>query len=109
MSIGSNSFTRVPESQRTLKVESYDIFLDVDLSKLRFDGKVKIRHESETDVKLDAVDLEVSQIRANGSPVKYQMSGEALSVKTETASGTRDIELRGPCSETHAGPSTTAY
>src|SRR5881296_348412 len=99
MSIGSNSFTRVPESQRTLKVESYDIFLDVDLSKLRFDGKVKIRLESEADVKLDAVDLEVSQVKANGSPVKYQMSGEDLSVKTGKFSGTLDIDYRGTISE----------
>src|SRR5881397_346835 len=99
MSIGSNSFTRVPESQRTLKVESYDIFLDVDLSKLRFDGNVKIRLESEADVKLDAVDLEVSQVKANGSPVKYQMSGEDLSVKTGEFSGTLDIDYRGTISE----------
>src|SRR5207249_8908738 len=101
MSIGSNAFTRVPESQRTLKVESYHIFLDVDLSKLRFDGKVKIRLESEADVKLDAVDLEVIQVKANGSPVKYQMSGEDLSVKTGKFSGTLDIDYRGTRSEEH--------
>src|SRR5438046_5911924 len=109
MSIGSNSFTRVPESQRTLKVESYDIFLDVDLSKLRFDGKVKIRLESEADVKLDAVDLEVSQVKANGSPVKYQMSGEGLSVKTGKFSGTLDIDYRGTISEKLVGFYKAAY
>src|SRR5881409_3662545 len=109
MSIGSNSFTRVLESQRTLKVESYDIFLDVDLSKLRFDGKVKIRLESEADVKLDAVDLEVSQVKANGSPVKYQMSGEGLSVKTGKFSGTLDIDYRGTISEKLVGFYKAAY
>ncbi len=109
MSIGSNSFTRVLESQRTLKVESYDIFLDVDLSKLRFDGKVKIRLESEADVKLDAVDLEVSQVKANGSPVKYQMSGEDLSVKTGKFSGTLDIDYRGTISEKLVGLYKAAY
>ena len=92
-----------------MKVESYDIFLDVDLSKLRFDGKVKIRLESETDVKLDAVDLEVSQIRANGSPVKYQMSGEDLSVKTGKFSGTLDIDYRGTISEKLVGFYKAAY
>src|SRR5207247_9990928 len=95
MSIGSNSFTRVLESQRTLKVEAYDIFLDVELSKLRFDGKVKIRLESEADVKLDAVDLEVSQIKDNGSPVKYQKSGECLRVKPGKMSLTLDTDRRG--------------
>jgi len=92
-----------------LKVESYDIFLDVDLSKLRFDGKVKIRLESEADVKLNAVDLEVSQVKANGSPVKYQLSGEDLSVKTGKFSGTLDIDYRGTISEKLVGFYKAAY
>src|SRR6266571_6012816 len=109
MSIGSNSFTRVPESQRTLKVESYDIFLDIDLSKLRFDGKVKIKLESESDVMLNAVDLEVGMVKANHIPVKYSQSGEDLTVKTGKFSGTLDIDYRGTISEKLVGLYKAAY
>ncbi len=33
-----------------MRIESYDLFLDVDFRNLRFDGKVKIKLESEDDV-----------------------------------------------------------
>jgi len=55
-----------------LQIESYDLFLDVDFRKLRFDGKVKIRLESETDVKLNSVELEILEVDANGRPVKHK-------------------------------------
>jgi tricorn protease interacting factor F2/3 len=92
-----------------LKVESYDILLDIDLSNLRFDGKVKINLESETDVKLNAVNLEVSQIKANGNSVKHSLSGEDLTVKTGKFSGTLEIDYRGIISENLVGLYKAAY
>src|SRR5438309_1916440 len=58
-SIGSNSFTRLQMAETDLQIESYDLFLDVDFRNLRFDGKVKIKLQSETDVKLNSVELEI--------------------------------------------------
>jgi tricorn protease interacting factor F2/3 len=92
-----------------LKVESYDIFIDVDLANLHFYGKVKIKLESETDVKLNAVDLEVSEIKANQNPVKYVQSGEDLTVKTGKFSGTLDIGYRGTIQEKLVGLYKAAY
>src|SRR5438552_2866959 len=75
-SIGSNSFTRLQMAETDLQIESYDLFLDVDFRNLRFDGKVKIKLESETDVKLNSVELEILEVDANGRPVEYKLEGE---------------------------------
>src|SRR6266550_3107179 len=72
-SIGSNSFTRLRMAETDLQIESYDLFLDVDFRNLRFDGKVKIKLESETDVKLNSVELEILEVDANERPVKYKL------------------------------------
>jgi tricorn protease interacting factor F2/3 len=92
-----------------LNVESYDIFLDVDFSNLRFDGRVKIKVESENDVKLNTVDLEISQVRADGSPVKHSISGEDLTAKTGKFDGTLIIDYRGIISDKLVGLYKAAY
>ena len=92
-----------------MNVESYDIFLDVDFSNLRFDGRVKIKVESENDVKLNAVDLEIGQVKADGSPVKHSVRGDDLIVKTGKFSGTLDIDYRGVISEKLVGLYKAAY
>ncbi|HVH14431.1 MAG TPA: M1 family metallopeptidase [Candidatus Angelobacter sp.] len=92
-----------------MKVDSYDLFLDVDLAKLRFDGIVKIRLDSETDVKLNSVDLEILEIESNGRPVKYRLEGEDLSVKTGKFAGELTIKYRGSISENLVGLYKAAY
>jgi tricorn protease interacting factor F2/3 len=92
-----------------LKVESYDILLDIDFSNLRFDGRVKIKLDSETDVKLNAVDLEITSVTANGGTVKHSQSGEDLNVKTGKFAGTLDIAYRGVISEKLVGLYKAAY
>ncbi len=62
-----------------MQIESYDLFLDVDFRNLRFDGKVKIKLESEADVKLNSVELEILEVEENRRPVKYNLEGEDFS------------------------------
>ena len=107
--VGSNSFTRLWARPATLQIESYDLFLDVDFRKLRFDGKVKIKLESEADVKLNSVDLEILEVDANGKPVKYSLEGENFTAKTGKFVGELGIKYRGSISDKLVGFYKAAY
>ncbi len=107
--IGGNSFTRLWMSSTTLQIESYDLFLDVDFRNLRFDGKVKIKLESETDVKLNSVELEILEVDANGRTIKYSLEGEDFTVKTGKFSGELGIKYRGSISDKLVGLYKAAY
>ncbi len=107
--VRSNSLTRLRARPATLQIESYDLFLDVDFRNLRFDGNVKIKLESETDVKLNSVELEILQVDANGKPVKYNLEGEDFTIKTGKFAGELDIKYRGSISDKLVGLYKAAY
>jgi tricorn protease interacting factor F2/3 len=92
-----------------MKVESYDLFLDVDFRNLRFDGKVRITLDSESDVKLNSVELEIVKVEANGRPVKYNLEGENLTVKSGKFAGELSIKYRGTVSDNLVGLYKAAY
>src|SRR5207245_4135311 len=66
---------------------------------LRFDGKIKIKLESENDVKLNSVELEILEVEANGSSVKYKLGGEDFIVRTGKFAGELSIIYRGSISD----------
>src|SRR5216683_8025796 len=107
--VGNNSFTRLWARPSTLQIESYDLFLDVDFRNLRFDGKVKIKLESETDIKLNSVELEILQVDANARSVKYNLEGEDFTIKTGKFAGELDIKYRGSISNKLVGLYKAAY
>jgi tricorn protease interacting factor F2/3 len=92
-----------------MKVESYDLFLDVDFRKLRFDGQVRIRLDSETDIKLNSLELEIIEVEAKGSAVKYNLEGEDLWIKTGKFTGEVSIKYRGSISDKLVGLYKAAY
>ncbi|OLB71728.1 hypothetical protein AUI06_02840 [archaeon 13_2_20CM_2_52_21] len=92
-----------------MQIESYDLFLNVDFRNLRFDGKVKIKLESETDVKLNSVELEILEVDANGKPVKYNLEGEDFTIKTGKFVGELGIRYRGSISDKLVGLYKAAY
>ena len=92
-----------------MQILSYDLFLDVDFWKLRFDGKVRIRLESESDVKLNSVQLEILGVDTNGRPVKSNLEGEDLTVKTGKFAGELSIRYRGSISDKLVGFYKAAY
>src|SRR2546425_2415066 len=102
-SIGSNSFTRLQMAETALQIESYDLFLDVDFRNLRFDGKLKIRLDSESDIKLNSVELEILEVDANGGPVNYSPEGEDFTVRTGKFAGELGIKYRGIISDKLGG------
>src|SRR5437667_8827695 len=95
--------------ETALQILSYDLFLDVDFWKLRFDGKVRIKLESENDVKLNSVQLEILEVDTNGRPVKYNLEGEDLTVKTGKFAGNLGIRFRGSISDKLVGFYKAAY
>ena len=92
-----------------MQIESYDLTLDVDLRNLRFDGKVKIKLESETDIKLNSVELEILEVDANGRPVKYNLEGEEFTIKTGKFAGELSIKYSGSISDKLVGLYKAAY
>src|SRR3989442_4852808 len=95
--------------ETALQIESYDLFLDVDFRNLRFDGRVKIKLESENDVKLNSVELEILEVDTNGKPVKYMLEGEDFTVRTGKFAGELSIRYRGSVSDKLVGLYKAAY
>ena len=78
-----------------MHARSYDLFLDIDFPGLAFQGRVTIDLESETNVILDCLDLEVLNVKANGRNVQFEKKDDTLVVKTGALNGTLEIEYRG--------------
>jgi tricorn protease interacting factor F2/3 len=85
------------------QVKEYDLFLDIDFDSLKFSGRVKIDIDSTGDVSLDAVDLEVTTVKANSRDMPFKQHGNIVDIRTGQFSGTLDVEYRGKVSETLTG------
>ena len=85
------------------QVKEYDLFLDIDFDSLKFSGKVRIDIDSTGDVSLDAVDLEVTTVKANSRDMPFKQHGNIVDIQTGQFSGTLDVEYRGKVSETLTG------
>src|SRR5712664_2891882 len=82
------------------QVKKYDLFLDIDFDSLKFSGKVRIDIDSTGDVSLDAVDLDVSGVRANSRDIPFKQHGNVVDIQTGQFSGTLEVGYKGKVSET---------
>jgi tricorn protease interacting factor F2/3 len=80
---------------QVMHVENYDLFIDLDFRKLRFEGRVVVELESEGDVVLDSVGLTISDLKANGKPAAFQLDPERLTAKTGHFGGKLEITYAG--------------
>ena len=85
------------------QVKEYDLFLDVDFDALKFSGKVRIDMSSTGDISLDAVDLEVTGVKANGRSVQFKRHGNVVDVQTGQFSGPLEVDYKGKVSESLTG------
>jgi tricorn protease interacting factor F2/3 len=85
------------------QVKEYDLFLDVDFDALKFFGRVRINIDSTGDVGLDAVDLEVTGVKANGRNVPFKQHGNVVDIQTGQFSGPLEVEYKGKVSESLTG------
>ena len=85
------------------QVKAYDLYLDVDFDALKFSGKVRIDMSSTGDISLDAVDLEVTGVNANGRRVRFKQYGNVVDIQIGQFSGILEVEYRGKVSESLTG------
>ena len=86
-----------------MHIRSYDLFLDLDFKNLKFEGRVAIDLDSEGDVELNTLGLEILQIQGDRGQFQYVQKDEDLVVKTGPFSGKLDVKYRGAVSETLVG------
>ncbi len=76
-------------------VKSYDLFLDIDFKSLRFSGNVVIELESEGDVNLNSLDLNILNVGSGGKSFQFRQEGENLVVETGSFKGRLTVEYSG--------------
>jgi tricorn protease interacting factor F2/3 len=90
-------------SKAVQQVKEYDLFLDVDFDALKFSGKVGIDMSSTGDISLDAVDLEVTSVRASGRSMPFKQHGHVVDIQTGRFSGLLEVDYKGKASESLTG------
>jgi tricorn protease interacting factor F2/3 len=92
------------QAEKSLQqVKEYDLLLDLDFDALRFSGKVGIKLESTGDVRLDAVDLEITSVATAGRNIPYKRHEDFVDIQCGKFSGTLEIGYRGKVSESLTG------
>ena len=97
------------DSELYLKVENYDLFIDLDFKNLRFAGKLRAEIESDKDVVLNSLNLTILDIKTNEKPLSYEQKDEDLIVKTGPFKGTLEIDYSGSIPNTLSGIYRAAY
>src|SRR6266571_927433 len=91
------------------QVKEYDLFLDIDFTGLKFTGKVSIDLESSGDVSLDAVGLQVLNVKSATRPIPFKQVGHVLEIQTGRFSGTIEVEYKGKVSDNFTGLYKSSY
>ena len=86
-----------------IHVERYDAFLDVSFRDLRFDGKLLTTLESNEDIVLDSVGLQISNVSGNGRTFRFEQKGDNLGVKSGPFKGKLEVHYSGKIPDTLAG------
>ena len=81
----------------------YDLDIDVNFEKSTFKGKVAIQLESEQNVVLNAVDLDIQTVTRSGKNLRFKQADEVLIVETGPFDGTLDIAYNGSITDSLAG------
>jgi len=88
-----------------IRVDRYEIFLDIDYNGLRYDGKERIYIDSDQEsIELNSVDLTIHKISLNGKEVKYRVEGNKIILSDkEKIKGLLEIEFSGRIPERLTG------
>ncbi len=86
-----------------MKVRRYDLDIDVDFEKSRFNGKVAIQLESDQNVVLNAVGLEIQSVGSSRKDLRFKQVDEDLIVETGPIDGRVDISYDGTITDSLAG------
>jgi tricorn protease interacting factor F2/3 len=86
-----------------VRVESYDLFVDIDFKGLTFKGRLKINLQTEQDVILNSVGLYISHISSGESALRFSQKGEELTIETGPLNGIIQIDYAGNIPDSLAG------
>lgn len=86
-----------------MQVREYDLFIDLDFDQLKFKGKLLIDIETEQDVVLNSVGLEIRDVKANENRLKFSQEGQDLTIKTGPFDGSLQIDYEGSIPDSLAG------
>ncbi len=78
-----------------MQIKNYDLYLDLDFKNLKFNGRVLIELESEEDVTLNSLSLNILNVKAGGKQLKFEMKDEDLMIKTGPFKGELEITYSG--------------
>jgi tricorn protease interacting factor F2/3 len=91
------------------RVREYDLFLDVDFAGLKYDGRITADIDSIGDVSLDAVGLQISNVKSGSRKIPFKHTGKLLEVQTGKFSGPLEIEYNGKVSDNFTGFYKASY
>jgi tricorn protease interacting factor F2/3 len=86
-----------------VRVERYDVFLDVSFRNLKFDGKLIITLESKEDIVLNSVGLHISNVSSVGKTFRFEHKNDNLVVKSGPFKGKLEIQYAGKIPDALAG------
>lgn len=86
-----------------MQVRSYELFIDLDFERLTFNGKVVIQIQSEHDVVLNAVGLNILSADSVGRRFQFKRTGEDLLVETGPFNGALEVKYEGSIPNSLAG------
>jgi len=81
----------------------YDLFLDLDFTKLSFKGRLLITLKTEADLVLNSVELDIKHVSIGETPTQFSQNGENLTIATGAFDGTLKVEYSGSIPDSLAG------
>jgi len=86
-----------------LNVKQYDLFIDLDFKQLCYTGRETIHMETEKNIVLNAVGLEILRITVGEGKATYHQVGEEITIETGKFAGSLNIEFRATIPDALAG------
>jgi len=86
-----------------VQVGEYDLFIDLDFDRLEYSGRLLIRLQTEQNVVLNAVGLNIHRIRSGERDLHFSQQGEDLIVHTGAFAGSFEVEYSAVVPDSLAG------
>ncbi|MEM4246258.1 MAG: M1 family metallopeptidase [Candidatus Bathyarchaeia archaeon] len=86
-----------------MRVNRYDLYLDIDFRNLSFKGRVLIDLASNGDVVLNSVGLHIQRALSGGRDFPFEQKGDDLIIKTGPLQGLLEVEYTGRIQESLVG------
>jgi len=86
-----------------MNVSSYDLFIDLDFQGLKFKGTLRAKLQTEEDVVLNSVALEIMRVSSGATSFQFSQRKDDLTIKTGPFDGVLEVEYAGRIPDSLAG------